>query len=77
MKQQFRESLSDNYKKKDFKVTVEFNGKYFNNISVGKYLQLENLTENYFIECPIVLSLAWEFIMNNFEPINSQQHTVM
>jgi hypothetical protein len=73
VKQQFIESLSNNYKEKDFKVTAEFNGKYFTSISVSKYLQLENMTENYFIECLLDLSLAWEFVMNNFDFRNIQR----
>jgi hypothetical protein len=48
IKQQFIESLNDIYEDKNFKITAEFNGKYFNNISIGKDLQLENLTESLF-----------------------------
>ena len=67
IKQQFFKSLNAIYKDKNFKIVSEFNGKYFNNISIGKDLQLENLTERYFFECLLDLSFAWEFVMNNFD----------
>lgn len=67
IKRQFIESLNDIYKNKNFKITSEFNGKYFNNISISRDLQLENLTESYFFECLIDLSLAWEYVKNNFD----------
>lgn len=73
IKQQFIESLNDIYEDKNFKITAEFNGKYFNNISIGKDLQLENLTESLFFECLIDLSLAWEYVMNNFDFRNIQR----
>jgi hypothetical protein len=68
IKQQFIKSLNAIYKDKNFKiVATKFNGKYFNNISISKDLQLENLTERYFFECLLDLSFAWEFVMNNFD----------
>ena len=67
IKQQFFKSLNAIYKDKNFKIVSEFNGKYFNNISISKDLQLENLTERYFFECLLDLSFAWEFVMNNFD----------
>ncbi len=67
IKRQFNESLNDIYEDKNYKITAEFNGKYFNNISISKDLQLEDLTESYFFECLIDLSLAWEYVMNNFD----------
>ena len=56
IKRQFIESLTDIYENKNFKITADFNGKYFNNISISKDLQLEDLTESYFFECLIDLS---------------------
>ena len=73
IKQQFIESLKDIHKEKNFKIAAEFNGKYFNNISVSKELQLENLTESSFFECLLDLSFAWEFVMNNFDFRNIQR----
>lgn len=73
IKQQFIESLEDIYKEKNFKIGSDFNGKYFNYISVSKELQLENLTESYFFECLLDLSFAWEFVMNNFDFRNIQR----
>jgi hypothetical protein len=73
LKQQFIESLHNIYEDKNFKITAEFNGEYFNNISISKDLHLENLTESYFFECLIDLSLAWEFVMNNFDFRNIQR----
>jgi len=67
IKQQFFKSLNAIYKDKNFKIVSKFNGKYFNNISISKDLQLENLTERYFFECLLDLSFAWEFVMNNFD----------
>ena len=67
IKQQFIKSLNAIYKDKNFKIVSKFNGKYFNNISISKDLQLENLTERYFFECLLDLSFAWEFVMNNFD----------
>ena len=58
IKQQFIESLADIYEDKDFRVTADFNGKYFNNISISKDLHLENLTESLLFECLKDLSLA-------------------
>ena len=49
IKQQFIESLTDIYEDKNFKITADFNGKYFNNISISKHLHLENLTESLFL----------------------------
>jgi hypothetical protein len=66
-RQQFIKSLNGIYKDKNFKIEAKFNGKYFNNISISKDLQLENLTERYFFECILDLSFAWEFVMNNFD----------
>ena len=73
IKQQFIESLSDIYKAKNFKISTEFNGEYFNNIYISKDLHLESLTVNLFFECLIDLSLAWEFVMNNFDFRNIQR----
>ena len=66
-RQQFIESFNAIYKDKNFKIEAKYNGKYFNNISISKDLQLENLTERYFFECLLDLSFAWEFVMNNFD----------
>jgi len=66
-RQQFIKSLNAIYKDKNFKIVAKFNGKYFNNISISKDLQLENLTERYFFECLLDLSFAWEFVMNNVD----------
>ena len=73
IKQQFIESLTDIYEDKNFKITADFNGKYFNNISICKDLHLENLTESLLFECLKDLSLAWEFVMNNFDFRNIQR----
>lgn len=67
IKRQFIESLTDIYENKNFKITADFNGKYFNNISISKDLQLEDLTESLLFECLKDLSLAWEYVMNNFD----------
>ena len=66
-RQQFIKSLNAIYKDKNFKIEAKFNGKHFNNISISKDLQLENLTERYFFQCLLDLSFAWEFVMNNFD----------
>lgn len=73
IKQQFIESLTDIYENKNFKITADFNGKYFKNISICKDLYLENLTEPLLLECLKDLSLAWEFVMNNFDFRNIQR----
>ncbi|HYF98717.1 MAG TPA: hypothetical protein VD815_01360 [Candidatus Saccharimonadales bacterium] len=77
VKQQFIESLKAIYKEKSFKITAKFNGKYFNNISISKDLQLENLTERCFFECPLDLSFAWEFVKNNFDFRNIQRNKLI
>jgi len=77
IKQQFIESFNDIYKDKNFKTNVEFNGKYFNNVSISKDLQLENLTQSYFFECLIDLSFAWEFMMNHFDFRNIQRNKML
>ena len=66
-REQFINSLNAIYKDKNFKIVAKFNEKYFNNISISKDLQLENLTERYFFECLLDLSFAWEFVINNFD----------
>ena len=77
VKQQFIESLSTVYKKKNFKIAAEFNGRYFINISISKDLRLENLTEMYFFECILDLSFAWEFVMNKFDFRNIQRNKLI
>lgn len=67
IKQNFVDSLVRMYEEKKFKITIDFDGDCFNNISISKNLQLENITESCFLECLIDLSLAWSFVMDNFD----------
>ena len=77
VKQQFIESLNALYKKKNFKITAEYDGKCFSSISISKDVQIVNLTERYFFECLLDLSFAWEFVMNNFDFRNIQRNKLI
>ncbi len=71
------DSLVQFHKGKNFKVDIDYNGEYFDNIFVSKDLPLENLSESNFLECLLELSLAWSFVMDNFDFRNIQRKKML